>query len=345
MKGSGHRMSARAGKAGRRVFAVGVVLIVLGVGWGALVVPRLLGAMATSSWPTVRGVVVSSEVRWKEGSSGTARYVAEITYSYVVNDVKRSSDRIAYTNPRTDSRSDAREITDRYPVGKQVQLHYDPDDPYTAVLEPGASTGAYIAVAVAGVLMLGGVLVIARAFAPKPSPQLRTQEPRTRPDPRRIVFGVGALIFLGAGVGLLVLGTGQLKKARASESWPSVQGIVVSSTVERSSEHDNTDHYQASVVYEYAVDGVTYSCNRVSYGATRGLQEEAQAEAKRYPKGKRVEVYYDPDDPDVAVLEPGKAGEPYLWLGLGGAFAVVGLIGLGVAVFAGRKSGMALERE
>jgi hypothetical protein len=337
-------MTAKTGKAGRGVFAVGVVLSVLGVGWGALVVPRLLGARATSSWPTVEGVVTSSEVRMKEDSSGDARYVPEITYRYTVDGVKRSSDRIAYASRRISSRSDAREIADRYPVGEQVRVHYDPDDPYTAVLEPGASSGAYIAAVVAGAFMLGGVLVIARAFAPKRPSQFRTQEPTTRPELRRLVFGIGALAFLGMGIAALILGAGQLKEARASKSWPSVQGIVVSSSVQRSSDHDDRDYYQASVVYEYAVGGVTYSCNRISYGTTRGRPEDAREEVKRYPKGKPVEVYYDPDDPDAAILEPGKAGEPYLWLGLGGAFTLVGLVGLGLVLFK-RKSAAASEGE
>jgi hypothetical protein len=326
-------MSAETGKAGRGAFIAGVVLIVLGVGWGALVVPRLLGAMATSSWPTVEGVVTSSEIKLDEGSSGTATYEAKITYGYTVDGVRRSCDRIAYAERHTNRRSDAREITERYPVGKRVQVHYDHDDPYTAVLEPGASTGAYIAVAVAVVFALGGVLVVARAFAPERSPQLRTQVPMTRPELRRIIFGIGAFIFLGVGIGLFAVSARQLREARASESWPSVQGIVVSSSVQSTNDRDDDPYYSASVTYEYSVDGVTYSCGRVSYDTTRGRLKDAQEKVKRYPKGKQVEVHYNPGNPDVAVLEPGRTGEPYPWLGLGGAFTVVGLVGLGFVIF------------
>ena len=45
---------------------------------------------------------------------------------------------------------EALEVTDRYPVGAEVQVHFDPEDPANAVLEPGADASTYGMFAIAG---------------------------------------------------------------------------------------------------------------------------------------------------------------------------------------------------
>lgn len=64
--------------------------------------------------------------------------------------------------------------------------------------------------------------------------------------------------------------------------------------------------YVAEVLYEYSVHGERYSSDLVSFGEFGSHNtKNAQRIVDEYPAGKSVVVYYDPDNPDVAVLRPG----------------------------------------
>lgn len=164
---------------------------------------------------------------------------------------------------------------------------------------------------------------------------------------KSILFG---LIFLAVGGGLLAWGFNTMGKAKASMSWPTAKGKVLHSGVERkvSTSTSNTGSgrrrrttttYEADVRYEYRVDANRYSGNKVSFGEySSSNRGHAERIVDRYPKGKSVEVFYNPDKPDTAVLEPGVSGGVYIPLGIGALFAVIGL-GATIAAVVGKKSG------
>jgi len=138
-------------------------------------------------------------------------------------------------------------------------------------------------------------------------------------------------------------------EVRRASSWPSVPGRVVVSQPQRrdvnavggSSETDDTEVRNfANVVYEYKIASTTYRCDRVSIGENNGNFEVAETLA-RYPVGKQVTVYYNPNERGEAVLE--RELPSWLWkaaagvvLGLGAIiiFAIFGLKGLGHLVAA-----------
>ncbi len=152
----------------------------------------------------------------------------------------------------------------------------------------------------------------------------------------QIKFGSKSSIIFGAvfgAVGLVVAGFGvnELTQADASASWPSVAGTVVSSQVKKSTSSRGTGRkrrrstsHSASIVYEYTVDSRKHTAKRVSFGATSSSASSAREIVSRYPKGKAVTVYYDPADPERAVLEPGTSGGTYIPLGVGVVFAAIG---------------------
>lgn len=128
------------------------------------------------------------------------------------------------------------------------------------------------------------------------------------------------------------IGIDQVQKATASEEWPSVQGTVRSSGVREEtsssgSRRSSSTTYHASVVYDYQVGGQAYQGERISYGEYgTGDSGRAQKIAAGYPEGAEVRVYYQPDDPQESVLEPGTGGVPWFFLAMGSAFASVGLL-------------------
>lgn len=79
--------------------------------------------------------------------------------------------------------------------------------------------------------------------------------------------------------------------AYKSNFWPKVNGHV-------------TESQNRFVLYDYDVNGNTFSAFRIRYGR-RGAGAFDSGLDIRYPLNKQVTVYYDPDNPCIAVLEPG----------------------------------------
>lgn len=141
-----------------------------------------------------------------------------------------------------------------------------------------------------------------------------------------------SLIFILVGAGLSWWGWTILQNARSSASWPSVQGQITSSLVDYSTDAEGGDSYSPQVAYAYAVNGRSYEGQTIKFGENSySSKRKAQAILDRYPNGQRIAVFYDPTQPDKAVLEPGVSGGSYIVLGIGLLFVFISLL---VVVFA-----------
>jgi hypothetical protein len=104
--------------------------------------------LATSSWPTVEGVITASSTTSKResasiGSGRTTVYRAKVEYTYEVNGERIVGDRITV---RSRWRGNSRAADDdrmKYRRDAAVTVHYDPADPGSSVLEPGVNTSSY----------------------------------------------------------------------------------------------------------------------------------------------------------------------------------------------------------
>ena len=70
-------------------------------------------------------------------------YSAAVTYEYRVVGEKYTGNKIAF-GAMSSSASYAHGVLDRYPVGKQVVVHYSPEHPAEAVLETGIHGGTWM---------------------------------------------------------------------------------------------------------------------------------------------------------------------------------------------------------
>jgi hypothetical protein len=92
-------------------------------------------------------------------------------------------------------------------------------------------------------------------------------------------------------------------RARASEAWPTVPGVVETSKVEQRLTKSGI-FYKLALSYRYDVDGNGYEGDTAQFGPRRVTAQELIEElAQKYPAGQKVTVHYDPDDPATAVLE------------------------------------------
>jgi hypothetical protein len=146
----------------------------------------------------------------------------------------------------------------------------------------------------------------------------------------RAVDGIWIVyLFLAAFPGLIIFAAVyKYFEVRRASVWPSVPGRVVVSMSEKRSVDtggaDSTDteiRNFAKVVYEYKVATKTYRGDRVSVGENLGNFEVAETLAK-YPLGKAVTVYYNPNNRAEALLE--REFPAFVWKGL-----ILFVLGLG----------------
>lgn len=110
-----------------------------------------------------------------------------------------------------------------------------------------------------------------------------------------------ALIALAAGTGAAVYTVDGLLSGSASHEWPTVTGEITESRVRRR----NSRATRAAIEYEYRVGSTWHYGHRIGY--FHGIMGPGNplADVARYPVGSRVTVYYDPENTDRSVLEPG----------------------------------------
>lgn len=130
--------------------------------------------------------------------------------------------------------------------------------------------------------------------------------------PDQLVFAFVPLCFGGffflAGAILLFFALRTRKKSAASLSWTPTAGTISSSTVRRNSSSDEDGHisytFSPIVEYDYSVNGQAYKGKTIHYGITPSQDmATAQKEADRFPVGRQVTVFYNPEKPNEAVLE------------------------------------------
>ena len=145
-------------------------------------------------------------------------------------------------------------------------------------------------------------------------------------------FGLGSMIFLGFGLWAI-------NKGMQSEDWEKGTATVLMSDIEKSETKSKdpqgftrtSTSYSVRVTYAYTVEGNNYEGNTVGFGTvSHNERSDAQEELKSYPKGKSIDVYYDPENPSDSVLKKGVFWPMYIVI----AIMLVILIGSIWASFA-----------
>jgi hypothetical protein len=100
--------------------------------------------------------------------------------------------------------------------------------------------------------------------------------------------------------------------SRASSDWPAVRGLVTVSNLEfrrNNAGAANGTEFDVDVTYEYAVDERVYRNDVVRFDQDELTNDRKELLVSAYPVGRRVDVFYDPDDPDRSVLVRGSYGD------------------------------------
>lgn len=149
------------------------------------------------------------------------------------------------------------------------------------------------------------------------------------------LIGFGVLWILG----FLYLYLRAARRAKEAESWPSVQGKVLSCEVKQEKAATNVDGYYSStdvflpmISYAYSVGERQLEGRRIGFGKTgRYSFDKAQADVARYPAGSTPMVRYNPKKPEDCVLE---TSPPSMALFSGAAMGLIFvLFGISLARF------------
>ena len=108
----------------------------------------------------------------------------------------------------------------------------------------------------------------------------------------------------------------RLLRGNRSKLWPAVRGSIIYAKVREWFDEGmqgpelytrGSTQYESDIIYSYEVDNMKYNAKRIDAsfrGENRGLNR-SQSLSEKYSSGKPVQVYYDPDNPRISVLEPG----------------------------------------
>ena len=97
------------------------------------------------------------------------------------------------------------------------------------------------------------------------------------------------------------------KDVATSVEWPSVEGKVIKSELSPSTfaRRRGGVNYSPNIRYSYTVNGRKLTSNRIMFGGVMaGRASKMQKYIERYPEDSIVKIYYDPTNPESAVLEP-----------------------------------------
>ena len=123
---------------------------------------------------------------------------------------------------------------------------------------------------------------------------------------------------------MLVDAGGDAWTARATRSWPTTEGTVVESGLVREDSGLGTQTV-ARIEYLYTAPGAEPVIGTAVWACECASEAEDAAALERFGAGAEVEVHYDPDDPERAVLLTGAPAGVWTKLGLGAALLLFAL--------------------
>ena len=137
----------------------------------------------------------------------------------------------------------------------------------------------------------------------------KTSSKTTSPKNKVTFPRIFLLISIAVIGGMFFVDIRDSRRSKASANWPTTEGTVVKSSVERiirsGSKGQEIVTYQTKILYEYTVDNSNFKGHRITYVNYEYKKSlPVQQIINQYPEGKLVTVYYMPGAEQESVLEP-----------------------------------------
>lgn len=317
--------------------AAGVcVLIFASLAYNLLRLRRQMAASKT--WIKAEGEIIASEAKipLSHVSDDQDDVNAVIRYRYRVGGQTHESEAIKFGGQAAMSRAFAEPLVAKYPIGARVDVYYDPHDPKNAVLELRKRDNLVGQLVFTIVFGVAAVILVVQAIAGK---VLYASN-----GVPLFAFVLPLVALLVAGLSVVVFVNGR-RRAKASAQWPTAPGTITTSAIveekiedKRAGDDDTTGfkqrqqrftlRYRVDLRFAYKVGERDYIGTTWAWGwiPFYGRHELAEKVTGQYSKGQKVTVYYDPAQPNIAVLEPASRQGSLAPLVFGTIFAVGGAV-------------------
>jgi len=278
-----------------------------GLFFAVIITVKLRQVRAASRWPSVSGEIIAANVTQQQVTTHHAGYeenedktesrnFARITYRYEVNGKRYKCSRLSVGEDM--GNDDVQGKLKRYPVGRTVEVFYNPADPSKAVLErdlpEGCGKGGLIGLALVAAII--GFFGYGLDYAVgKIGPHMKN------PDKASMVVFAGTFSLLAAWFTIMYW-----RQGSAASGWRRVSGRI--KAVEN-------PQPQTPIVYSYEVDGVPYQSDVVDFGGNKHavFKLPSGVVLRGGEPDQDVTVFHDPTDPTKACLHRGVS---MLWLPL-----------------------------
>ncbi|MEO8024945.1 MAG: DUF3592 domain-containing protein [Bryobacteraceae bacterium] len=139
------------------------------------------------------------------------------------------------------------------------------------------------------------------------------------------------LVISGAGAVILAVAGWPIFKTKRAGRWPRTKATVIESKVVHlpSDGEGRSQPFRVEVAYRYDVKGTSHECRRLSYfaiGKDHRYKANAEQQRKRYARGSKIEIRYDPRNPGDAIADRRVPSAYYFAATLGLIFLAGGLI-------------------
>jgi hypothetical protein len=143
-----------------------------------------------------------------------------------------------------------------------------------------------------------------------------------------------SLLVGGLGIFLMIMSLLSLQQGKEARRWKVAAGRVIRSSLEEKQVDTRYGDgmrrtevgYQLQVEYKYRVGDETLTGQRISLVEKQYTQKSGQKALEKYPIGATVQVHFDPENPQEAVIETGTVVSSLIFMLGGIALVVVGVL-------------------
>lgn len=279
-------------------FAPGVLVAVA-------TVVKLREVRIASRYRATSGVVVTSGIESRRRVGLNEKPMVEnfpkIVFEYEVGQRKYKGHRISVAEEKGNFLVES--TLERYPVGREVTVYFDPTSPGTSVLERDLPPEFW-----KGMWICFGLFFGVPAFFVLEYSSIPRHIAALLPHPER----AGA-VTLACTVTLvfLMFAAAFFRQVAAERRYLPAKGRIVGSTTREFELVDSSDlqrtrtRFRADIEYSYRVGDREYRGNtrHSNVDVVAGAASSFSRLLRKYEKGREVTIYYDPREPSVSVLE------------------------------------------
>ncbi|MFX1464129.1 MAG: DUF3592 domain-containing protein [Promethearchaeota archaeon] len=277
-------------------FAIGALIFIL-------IIRYIVITARCSKWPVVVGEVVSSELKPKfkklvefmEETAHTpaAAYQPDITYTYEIDGEKYTNNKVRPVGRNVyKEKPVVQRVINMFPAGYKVYIFYNPRNPEKSVLDPWIRFSP-VAITIPTALIFFGLGFSFSGFN------------------FLIPLGITIISLALYVASLLIIGQNfrYLVKALKSKKWPYVEGEIKKVMVYRKAEEQSVS-YNVDVTYTYEVEEQKYTNHQIKLDFVHGTRTFvpkifAMMKVEKYQEGNKINVFYDPRNPNESILERG----------------------------------------